>query len=189
MKSRRCRSHPYLPISFCLGVPTSSNMPEFVERLHCLPSLNHYGFAIRNNKHIGSTRSWSLRHNNPQQSTAKVQVNRIWFPESRADQQPRLHQAIHASSEGTMKLIVAGASGFVASETIKQALHNPDVTTLVTLSRRPVPAPKDLPPGTPTSKLQNIVIEDYENYSPEVLNHLEGADACIWYASSISHNK
>ena len=80
-----------------------------------------------------------------------------------------------------MKLIIAGASGFVANEIIRQSLVNSSITSLILLSRRPVSPPTDLPNGTDTSKLQTVVLESYGSYPSEALKHLDGADGCIWY--------
>ena len=77
-----------------------------------------------------------------------------------------------------MKLIVAGATGFVGKEVIRLSLKRPDITTVIALSRTPVlPAPED---GTDVSKLRNVIIKDYGGYPDSVKNDLAGADACIW---------
>ena len=77
-----------------------------------------------------------------------------------------------------MKLIVAGATGFVGKEVIRLGLKRPDITTVLALSRTPVLlAPED---GTNISKLQNVIIKDYGDYPDSVKNDLAGADACIW---------
>lgn len=78
-----------------------------------------------------------------------------------------------------MKLIIVGASGFVATELISQALRRPDVTSLVALSRKPVTAPD----GEHAAKLKSVVIGDYGEYPDDVKKELAGADACIWYGS------
>jgi uncharacterized protein YbjT (DUF2867 family) len=78
-----------------------------------------------------------------------------------------------------MKLIITGASGFVATEVLRQALHLPSITSIVALARKSVSAPG----GTPAenaSKLTSVVVEDYGTYSDDVKKQLAGADACIW---------
>ncbi|KAJ6507904.1 putative nucleoside-diphosphate-sugar epimerase [Mycena vitilis] len=75
-----------------------------------------------------------------------------------------------------MKLIVAGATGYVAQEVIRQSLRMPQVTSVVALARKPVVAPD----GEGASKLKSVVIKDYDNYSDEVKKEFAGADACIW---------
>lgn len=78
------------------------------------------------------------------------------------------------------KVIVAGANGFVAAETIRQALISPEFTSIVALARRPLSLPSGLPAGTDSSKLQSVVVEDYSALSQDVKKHFAGADACIW---------
>ncbi|KAH7375409.1 hypothetical protein B0T11DRAFT_270309 [Plectosphaerella cucumerina] len=74
-----------------------------------------------------------------------------------------------------MKLIVAGATGFVASEVIRQAVRMPEITSIIALARKPITA--DTPES---SKIKNVVIKDYGEYPEEVKKELAGADACIW---------
>lgn len=79
-----------------------------------------------------------------------------------------------------MKLIVAGATGFVATEVIRQSLSIPEITSIIALARRPVSTPSDLSPGADTSKLRSVVLESYGTYPDGVRKQLAGADACIW---------
>ncbi|KAF7336825.1 putative nucleoside-diphosphate-sugar epimerase [Mycena venus] len=75
-----------------------------------------------------------------------------------------------------MKLIVTGATGFVAQEVIRQSLRNPNIKSIVALARKPVVPP----PGADASKLKSIVVKDYDEYTDEVKKEFSGADACIW---------
>ena len=76
-----------------------------------------------------------------------------------------------------MKLIITGATGFVASEVLRQALLLPSITSVVAVARSPVPAPQ----GTPnSSKLKSVVVPDYGTWPEDVKKELAGADACIW---------
>ncbi|KAJ7698515.1 putative nucleoside-diphosphate-sugar epimerase [Mycena olivaceomarginata] len=77
-----------------------------------------------------------------------------------------------------MKLIIAGATGFVAEELIRQSLRHPDIKSVVALARRPVAAPPGA--GADGSKLKSVVVKDYDDYPEEVRRELAGADACIW---------
>jgi nucleoside-diphosphate-sugar epimerase len=81
-----------------------------------------------------------------------------------------------------MNLVIAGASGYVATELIRQALIDPRFTKVIALARREVKAPTDLGPEANTSKFQSVVIKNYdiESYTDEVKKQLAGADACIW---------
>ncbi|QDS75959.1 hypothetical protein FKW77_003457, partial [Venturia effusa] len=75
-----------------------------------------------------------------------------------------------------MQLIVAGASGYLASEVIRQALSHPKITSVIALARRKVEAPT----GTDGSKLKSVIVKDYDFYGEDVKNELGEAGACIW---------
>ncbi|KAB5545844.1 hypothetical protein GE09DRAFT_221249 [Coniochaeta sp. 2T2.1] len=77
-----------------------------------------------------------------------------------------------------MKLIITGASGFVATELIRQSLKRPDITAVVALSRKAVSPPSDA--GANASKLRSVVVKDYDEYPEDVRKEFEGASACIW---------
>ncbi|KAI1471667.1 NAD(P)-binding protein [Daldinia caldariorum] len=79
-----------------------------------------------------------------------------------------------------MKLIISGASGFVAKEIIRQSLSRNEITSIVALARKPVSVPEKLSPDANPSKLKSIVIDDYEHYPEEVKKEFAGAAACIW---------
>jgi hypothetical protein len=79
-----------------------------------------------------------------------------------------------------MKLIVAGSTGFVATEVIRQALSDPTITSIMALARRETALPQSLGRGADTSKLKSIVCEDFGNYPESVKQEIAGADACIW---------
>ncbi|KAL1868539.1 hypothetical protein VTK73DRAFT_3631 [Phialemonium thermophilum] len=78
-----------------------------------------------------------------------------------------------------MKLIVTGATGFVASEVVRQALSRPEITSVVALSRTPLSLGK-LPDDADSSKLKHVKIQDYGKYPDDIKKELAGADACIW---------
>ncbi|KFY71148.1 hypothetical protein V499_08640 [Pseudogymnoascus sp. VKM F-103] len=73
-----------------------------------------------------------------------------------------------------MKVILTGATGFIGTEVVRQALLHPSITTLVVLSRRALSPPITHP------KLQVIILADFAVYPPDVLTQLDGAEACIW---------
>lgn len=75
-----------------------------------------------------------------------------------------------------MKLIVAGATGLVGSEIIRQSLQISAITQVIALARKPVHLDHKN-----ASKLKNVVIKDYTEYPDSVKAELAGADACIWY--------
>jgi uncharacterized protein YbjT (DUF2867 family) len=81
-----------------------------------------------------------------------------------------------------MKLIVTGATGFIGTEVIRQALSNPTITSIVALARKRISAPQNAKEGADMSKLKSVVLEDWLNPYPENVQELiRGADACIWY--------
>ena len=80
-----------------------------------------------------------------------------------------------------MKLVIAGATGFVATELIRQSLSIPKITSIIAMARHPVSTPSNLGPKADPSKLHSVIIEDYGSYPEEVMKQLAGADACIWY--------
>ncbi len=94
---------------------------------------------------------------------------------------PTAVHCIHPPPLQAMKLVVAGASGFVATEIIRQCLESPKISSVIALARRPVSAPPDLSATADASKLQSVVISDYDVYPEEVKAQLAGVDACIWY--------
>ncbi|KAF3071122.1 putative nucleoside-diphosphate-sugar epimerase protein [Daldinia childiae] len=79
-----------------------------------------------------------------------------------------------------MKLIISGATGFVANEIIRQSLSRTEITSIVALARKPVSIPEKLLPNASPSKLKSVVIKDYDHYPEEVKNEFAGAAACIW---------
>jgi nucleoside-diphosphate-sugar epimerase len=79
-----------------------------------------------------------------------------------------------------MKVIVAGSTGFVGTEVIRQALSNPAVTSIIGLARRETAVPQNTGPGADPTKLKSIICDDFEKYSESAKQELSGADACIW---------
>ena len=81
-----------------------------------------------------------------------------------------------------MKLIVAGATGLVGTEIIRQSLHIREITSVIALARRPV----QLDEGADSSKLKIVVVGDYGEYPDHVKAEFARADACIWCESVAS---
>ena len=71
-----------------------------------------------------------------------------------------------------MKVIVAGATGFIGGAALKRLAELPQVTSIVVLSRRELPTKMD--------KVQTIIIKDFKQYDDDVLQQLTGAEACVW---------
>ncbi len=74
-----------------------------------------------------------------------------------------------------MKVILSGVTGFIGSEVLNQCRANPEITSIIALSRRPLST--DI---TKDPQVEIIVMKDFTTYSKEVIEQLEGADACIW---------
>lgn len=85
-----------------------------------------------------------------------------------------------------MKLIIGGATGFVAEELIRECLKNSAITSIIALGRRETSPPSDA--GASASKLKSIIIEDFESYSDSIKKEIENADACIWYVLPYSYS-
>ena len=85
-----------------------------------------------------------------------------------------------------MKLIVAGSTGFLGTEIIRQAVSNRAISSVLALARRETPAPPNVKPED-AKKLQSVIVKDFENYSEDVKQTLAGADACIWYVQFLSN--
>jgi hypothetical protein len=85
-----------------------------------------------------------------------------------------------------MKLILAGSTGLVGTEVIRQSLLNPKITSLIALTRRPIDvsaiaAGMNVGKDAEISKVKSLVLQDFTNYPEGVKKDLEDADACIWY--------
>ncbi|KAK3368662.1 hypothetical protein B0H63DRAFT_488899 [Podospora didyma] len=72
-----------------------------------------------------------------------------------------------------LKVVLGGSTGFIGKEILRQCIQHPDITSIVALTRRQLPAPVD-------PKVSVVIPDDWLNYSPAVLQAIEGADACIW---------
>jgi hypothetical protein len=92
---------------------------------------------------------------------------------SQSYQRPQYQNHPIPSHPAIMKVILAGSSGFIGKEVLRQCLQNPSITSLIALSRR------ELPVTDP--KLKTVLVDDFTAYKPEVLRELEGAESCIWY--------
>ncbi|KAK5723763.1 hypothetical protein LTR15_005463 [Elasticomyces elasticus] len=75
-----------------------------------------------------------------------------------------------------MKIILTGSTGFIGSALLSRCLSLPTITSVVVLSRRPLPSP----PRDLENKLRVVIQPDFLHYPPELLSQLGGAEACIW---------
>ena len=97
-------------------------------------------------------------------------------PTEISDHLPRFpHQKAISTIYIQMKIILTGSSGFIGTEVLTQAISNPDITSILVLSRKPLPEQ-----FTSNSKVNVVIIEDLTSYTPEVLKQLERAEGCVW---------
>jgi uncharacterized protein YbjT (DUF2867 family) len=73
------------------------------------------------------------------------------------------------------RLIVSGATGRIGGPVLEHALEDPSVSSVIALSRRPLP---DL--AIRHSRLEVVVLDDFTAYPQEVIAKLSGADGCVW---------
>lgn len=73
-----------------------------------------------------------------------------------------------------MKVILSGGTGYIGSAVLLTLLSHPHITTVVILTRRPLPS------LTSNPKLQTLLIKDFTSYDPTTINELRSADAAIW---------
>jgi hypothetical protein len=77
-----------------------------------------------------------------------------------------------------MKYILTGTSGFIGKEILAQALSNPLITSLLILSRRPLPNISSLDP-----RIKVIVLENFLSYPDALKSEFTGVKAVLWYAA------
>lgn len=75
-----------------------------------------------------------------------------------------------------MKIILTGSTGLVGREVLNQCIQHPSITSIVALSRRELPA---------HDKLNVVLMDNFSSYPDTAKEAIKGADACIWYSSSI----
>ncbi|KAF2626236.1 hypothetical protein BU25DRAFT_412065 [Macroventuria anomochaeta] len=74
----------------------------------------------------------------------------------------------------TFKIVLSGVTGRIGKQVLDQALQNPTITSVIALSRRPLP---DL---ARHAKVKVLVLDNFRDYSDNVIAELAGADGCIW---------
>jgi dTDP-4-dehydrorhamnose reductase len=79
-----------------------------------------------------------------------------------------------------MQIVVAGASGYLGKELIRQSLYLPKITSVIALARRQVDLPDGLGSDADPSKLQSVVLKNYYEYPEEILKQFASVDGCIW---------
>lgn len=74
-----------------------------------------------------------------------------------------------------MKIILTGSTGVIGSAVLQQCIQNSSITSIIVLSRRPLPSHFSSP------KLKVIILTDFLTYPDDVLVQLDNAQAFIWY--------
>ncbi|GAT22903.1 nucleoside-diphosphate-sugar epimerase [Aspergillus luchuensis] len=72
-----------------------------------------------------------------------------------------------------MKIILTGSTGFIGHEILTQCLRNPHITSIIALSRRPLP--------TNNPKLTVRLVDGFLTYPESLLQELRGAEAFMVY--------
>jgi precorrin isomerase len=79
-----------------------------------------------------------------------------------------------AYPEKKVKVVISGTTGYVGVEAVKQSIRNPQVESIIALSRRPIPAFEK------ESKVKVVIVDDFLDYSDSVKAELAGANGCLW---------
>ena len=86
-----------------------------------------------------------------------------------------IHSLLPIILSRTMKVIVTGATGNAGGGIVKACLADDRITTVLILTRRNVAGDIESHP-----KVQVVMHRDFSAYPDELMQHLEGAEACIW---------
>jgi len=78
-----------------------------------------------------------------------------------------------------MKVILSGCTGFIGGVALRHAIRSPDITSIVVLSRRKLEDPE----AVNSPKVKTVIVEDFLNYSEDVIKEIQGAEAAIWSVS------
>jgi uncharacterized protein YbjT (DUF2867 family) len=71
-----------------------------------------------------------------------------------------------------MHLILTGATGLVGTAVLDAMLKTKDISKISVLSRRPVKFQDE--------RINVIIHKDFASYERDLLDKLEGAQACVW---------
>jgi uncharacterized protein YbjT (DUF2867 family) len=75
-----------------------------------------------------------------------------------------------------MKVLITGATGGIGHEVLMHLLQYPAFTSVVALSRRDM-STSSLPN---VHKFRNIVMKDFSNWSGDIMEQIQDADAMFW---------
>ena len=74
-----------------------------------------------------------------------------------------------------MKVIVTGATGTAGRGIVQACLADERITKLTILTRRAVASEVESDP-----KVEVVMHHDFSQYPDELMQRLEGAEACLW---------
>lgn len=74
-----------------------------------------------------------------------------------------------------MKIIIAGATGFIGREVLTQCRAKSSITSIIVLTRRPLS--EDL---SDDPKVVPVLVENFLDYSKDAKEKMQGASAAIW---------
>jgi hypothetical protein len=79
-----------------------------------------------------------------------------------------------------MKVVIAGATGFISGAVLHHCLKHTSITSVIALSRRPL--------AISDPKLSTIIVEDWKEWDDAVLERIADADGIVWAVGSNTPN-
>jgi NAD dependent epimerase/dehydratase family enzyme len=80
-----------------------------------------------------------------------------------------------------MKVVFTGSSGYIGSQVFKQTIADERIHSIVSLVRRQ-PANSWIQ----HSKVETIIVKDFNNFDEETITEIDDADAAIWCAGTFT---
>ena len=83
-----------------------------------------------------------------------------------------------------MKLLLTGATGTIGGGALRACLAHPQITKIVAFVRRALPEEISSNP-----KLETVLVEDFSNWTENLLDRHLDASAMIWYVHLLIYFK
>lgn len=83
-----------------------------------------------------------------------------------------------------MKILLTGATGTIGGGALRACLAHPQITKIVAFVRRALPEEISSNP-----KLETVLVEDFSNWSDDLLDRCMDASAMIWYVTHLTYFK